>query len=135
MSQNRRWRQTFRLWGDTLFSCCAGCRSPACEEAKRSWNLATGSWKRHASPCLRFLGSELEGVLWAPWEIGWGWDWLLTWEAVVPAALHVQSRKVQPNPHDLHKQSFPDLIHHNLVLPIELGRGSHEASEDGVNAT
>ena len=54
---------------------------------------------------------------------------------MVPAALHVQSRQVQPDPHDLHEQPLPELIHHDLVLAIQLGRGGHEAPEDGVNAT
>lgn len=54
---------------------------------------------------------------------------------MIPAALHVKSRQIQPYPHDLLKQSLPDLIHHNLVLAIQFGRSSHEASENGVNAT
>lgn len=58
----------------------------------------------------------------------------LTWKAMVPAPLHVQSRQVQPDPHDLLKQPLPDLVHRDLILAIELGRGGHEAPEDGVNA-
>lgn len=54
---------------------------------------------------------------------------------MIPAALHVQGRQVEPNPHDLFKESLPDLIHHDLVLAIQFGRGGHEASENGVNAT
>lgn len=60
---------------------------------------------------------------------------LLTWEAVVPAALHVESRQVQPDPHDLLKQPLPNLIYHDLVLAIQLGGGGHEAPEEGVDAT
>lgn len=59
----------------------------------------------------------------------------LTWEAMVPTALHVQSRQVQPNPHDLQEQSLPDLIHNNLVLAIQLGRSGHKAPKNGVDAT
>lgn len=54
---------------------------------------------------------------------------------MISAALHVQSGQVQPNPHNLHEESLPDLIHYNLVLAVQFGRGGHEASEDGVNAT
>lgn len=54
---------------------------------------------------------------------------------MVPAALHVQGRQVQPDPHDLLKQPVPDLIHRDLVLAIQLGRGGHEAPKDGINTT
>ena len=54
---------------------------------------------------------------------------------MVAAALHVERRQVQPDPHDLLKQPLPDLVHRDLVLAVQLRRGGHEAPQDGVDAT
>lgn len=59
----------------------------------------------------------------------------LTWEAMVPAALHVESRQVQSDPSHLLKQPVPKLVHQYGILTVQLGRGGHEASDDGVDAT
>lgn len=42
----------------------------------------------------------------------------LTWKAMVPAALHVQSRQVQPDPSHLPKQLVPEFIYHHGILPV-----------------
>lgn len=77
-----------------------------------------------------------------PWEQPWSKQSLgrrgrcpLTWEAVVPAALHVERGQVQPNPSHLLEQPVPELIHHHGILTVQLGRGGHEAPENGVDAT
>lgn len=54
---------------------------------------------------------------------------------MVPAALHVESRQVQPDPPHLPKQPVPEFIHHHGILPVQLSRGGHEAAQDGIDAT
>lgn len=59
----------------------------------------------------------------------------ITWKPVVPAALHIQSCQIQPDPSHLLKQLVPELIHQHGVLPVQLSGGGHETSEDRVDAT
>lgn len=54
---------------------------------------------------------------------------------MVPTALHVQSRQVQPDPSHLLEQLVPEFIYHHGILPVQLSWGGHETPEDRVDAT
>lgn len=74
--------------------------------------------RSHSSDCRqpqterRHPGPALKPVPSTPPAAGcWRGGQPLTWEAVVPAALHVESRQVQPDSSHLLEQPVPELIH------------------------